>query len=217
MSDFRIKTCVLGPVSTNCYVICNEKTKEAVIVDPADHASRILDKCCELNVKPEAILLTHGHFDHIMAAKEVKEAFGCKIFAGRAEEKMLLDPGMNMSVNMGIRQISIHPDVLVDEGDELLLAGYTWKVLETPGHTPGCVCYYCAEEEVLISGDTLFAESLGRTDFPGGSTSAIIKSISEKLFALPDDTMVYPGHGEPTTIGHEKKYNPVAMYVRRNR
>ena len=115
MSDFRIKTCVLGPVSTNCYVICNEKTKEAVIVDPADHASRILDKCCELNVKPEAILLTHGHFDHIMAAKEVKEAFGCKIFAGRAEEKMLLDPGMNMSVNMGIRQISIHPDVLVDD------------------------------------------------------------------------------------------------------
>lgn len=217
MSDFRIKTYVLGPVSTNCYVIYNDQTKEAVIVDPADHASRILDKCRELNVKPTAILLTHGHFDHIMAAKEVRAAFGCKLYAGRKEERMLLDPGVNMTINMGVEQISIRPDVLVDEGDELQLAGYTWKVLETPGHTPGCVCYYCAEEDVLISGDTLFAESLGRTDFPGGSTSAIIKSISEKLFALPDDTMVYPGHGEPTTIGHEKKYNPVAMYVRRNR
>lgn len=217
MSDFRIKTCVLGPVSTNCYVIYHEQTKEALIVDPADHASRILDKCRELNVKPTAILLTHGHFDHIMAVKEVKEAFSCKLYAGREEEQMLLDPGKNMTAQMGGRQVSIRPDELVGDGDVLNLAGFSWKVLETPGHTPGCVCYYCAEEDVLISGDTLFAESLGRTDFPGGSISAIIRSISEKLFALPDDTMVYPGHGEPTTIGHEKKYNPVAMYVRRNR
>lgn len=216
MSDFRIKTLVLGSVSTNCYIIYDEQTKKALIVDPADHAGRILDKCRELGVKPEGVLLTHGHFDHILAAKEVKKAYDCKLYAGRQEEEMLLDPAKNMTVQMG-RQVSIRPDVLVNDGDELQLAGFTWKVLETPGHTPGCICFYCAEEEVLISGDTLFAESLGRTDFPGGSTQAIIQSISEKLFALPDETMVYPGHGEPTSIGHEKIYNPVAVYLRKNR
>ncbi|MGN0159145.1 MAG: MBL fold metallo-hydrolase [Brotaphodocola sp.] len=217
MSDFRIKTCVLGPVSTNCYLIYHEQTREAVIIDPADSASRILDKCREWNIKPSAILLTHGHFDHILAVEDVKEAYSCSVYAGRGEEPMLLDPGKNMTAQMGGRQVSIHPDYLLQDGDVVKLAGFNWKVLETPGHTPGGVCYYCAEESVLISGDTLFAESLGRTDFPGGSTSAIIKSISEKLFALPDDTMVYPGHGDPTTIGHEKKYNPVAFYARRNR
>lgn len=216
MSDFRIKTFVLGSVSTNCYVIYHEQTKEALIVDPADHAARIVQKCEELGVKPAAVLLTHGHFDHILAAEEVRKAYSCKIYAGKKEEEMLLNPAKNMTVRMP-HQVSIRPDVLVEDGDELKLAGYTWKVLETPGHTPGCVCYYCADEEVLISGDTLFAESLGRTDFPGGSTSAIIRSISEKLFALPDETMVYPGHGGPTSIGHEKIYNPVAAYLRKNR
>lgn len=216
MSDFRIKTLVLGSVSTNCYIIYDEQTKKALIVDPADHAGRILDKCRELGVKPEGVLLTHGHFDHILAAEEVKKAYDCKLYAGRQEEEMLLDPAKNMTVQMG-RQVSIRPDVLVNDGDELRLAGFTWKVLETPGHTPGSICFYCAEEEVLISGDTLFAESLGRTDFPGGSTQAIIQSISKKLFALPDETMVYPGHGEPTSIGHEKIYNPVAVYLRKNR
>lgn len=216
MSDFRIKTLVLGSVSTNCYIIYNEQTKAALIVDPANHAAKIFQTCEKLGVKPEAVLLTHGHFDHILAAEEVRKEYSCKIYAGKKEEEMLLDPGKNMTVHMA-RQVSIRPDVLAEDGDEWKLAGFTWKVLETPGHTPGCVCYYCAEEEVLISGDTLFAESLGRTDFPGGSTQAIIQSISETLFALPDETMVYPGHGEPTSIGHEKIYNPVAVYVRKNR
>lgn len=216
MSDFRIKTYVLGSVSTNCYVIYHEKTKAALIVDPADCAARILEQCANLGVKPEAILLTHGHFDHILAAEELKQAYSCKLYAGREETELLLNPAKNMTAHMG-KQVSIRPDILVGDGDVLKLAGYEWNVLETPGHTPGSVCYYCAEEGVLISGDTLFEESLGRTDFWGGSTSAIIKSISEKLFALPDDTMVYAGHGEPTTIGHEKLYNPVAMYRKNNR
>ncbi len=217
MSDFRIKTCVLGPVSTNCYLMYHEQSKKAVIVDPADHGSRIVSKCRELGLQPEAILLTHGHFDHIMAADAVRKEFGCKLYASKAEEMMLLHPGKNMSVGMGGQQISLRADVQIQEGDVLELAGFSWKVLATPGHTPGSVCYYCREEDVLISGDTLFAESLGRTDFPGGSTADIIRSISEKLLTLPDDTMVYPGHGDPTTVAHEKKYNPVAVYVRKNR
>ena len=130
---------------------------------------------------------------------------------------MLLHPDKNMSVNMGNHQASLRADVWLQDGDELELAGFHWNVIATPGHTPGSVCYYCAEEEVLISGDTLFAESLGRTDFPGGSTADIIRSISEKLLTLPDDTNVFPGHESQTTIGHEKKYNPVALYLKRNR
>ncbi len=217
MSNFRIKTCVLGPVSTNCYLIYHEQTKKALIVDPADYASRIISKCRELSLQPEAVLLTHGHFDHIMAAEEVRKEFSCKLYASRDEEQLLLDPGRNMSVQMGNRQLSIRADQWLVDGDVLELGGFTWKVIATPGHTPGSVCYYCEQEDVLISGDTLFAESLGRTDFPGGSTAAIIRSISEKLLTLPEDTMVYPGHGDPTTISHEKKYNPVAVYLRKNR
>ncbi len=215
MSEFRIKTLVLGGVSTNCYIIYNETTKKAVIVDPADNGAYILRKCQELQVKPEVILLTHGHFDHILATKDVQEAYSCKIYAGIKEDRMLQDPSLNLSGTMGTEQMGINADYLVRNGEVLHLIGFDWKVLETPGHTSGSVCFYIQSEDVLISGDTLFAESLGRTDLPTGSTREIIASILEKLLVLPDDTMVYPGHGDPTTIGHEKQYNPVAVYARR--
>ena len=212
MSDFRIKTCVLGPVSTNCYLIYDDARKNAVIVDPADNSAYLVEKCRELGITPQAVLLTHGHFDHIMAADEVRSAFGCKIYASREEEKLLLDPGLNASVSMGGRQVSLHPDVLVQDGEVLDLIGMKWKVISTPGHTAGSVCYYLEAEEVLISGDTLFAGSFGRTDLPTGSMSDIVRSIAEKLLVLPETTMVYPGHGDPTTISYEKNYNPVAVF-----
>lgn len=215
MNNFRIKTYVLGMVSTNCYLIYNNETKEAVVADPADRADYIRSKCLELDVTPVAILLTHGHFDHIMAAEELRRAYGCKLYAGREEEKLLLDPRLNASVSMGGKQTSLRIDVQLQDGDVLDLIGFSWKVIATPGHTSGSVCYYIRSEDVLISGDTLFAESLGRTDLPTGSSSAIIRSISEKLLVLPEDTMVYPGHGDSTTIAHEKRCNPVAVYCRR--
>lgn len=215
MSNFRIKTCVLGPVSTNCYLIYDELDKRAVVVDPADNGSFILEKCKKFGITPEAVLLTHGHFDHIMAADEVRSAFGCKIYAAQEEEKLLLDPELNASVSMGGRQVSLRPDVLVQDGDVLELIGMEWKVIGTPGHTAGSICYYLSEEEVLISGDTLFAGSFGRTDLPTGSMSDIVRSIAEKLLLLPETTMVYPGHGDPTTISYEKSYNPVAVFRRR--
>lgn len=219
MSDFRIKTCVLGPVSTNCYLIYNNTTKEAVIIDPADNGPYILNKCQELGITPAAVLLTHGHFDHIMAVQDVCRAFRCKVYAGREEYTLLMDAEINLSANiagqLGIEAAVVDPDELVRDGQILHLIGYDWKVLETPGHTAGSVCYYVESEDVLISGDTLFAESLGRTDMPTGSSAQIVRSITEKLLVLPDDTMVYAGHGDPTTIGHEKQYNPVAVYQRR--
>lgn len=215
MSSFRIKTCVLGDVSTNCYIIYREGTDRAVIVDPADNGPYLLNKCRELGVEPEAILLTHGHFDHILAVEDIRRAFRCKVYAHMDEERILQDASLNLSGTLGTDRMGLSADHLLKDGDVLQMLGYDWKVLATPGHTAGSVCYYIESEDVLISGDTLFAESLGRTDLPTGNLSHIIRSITKTLFLLPDDTMVYPGHGEPTTIGHEKQYNPVVPYCSR--
>lgn len=215
MSDFRIQTYVLGGVSTNCYLVFHDSTKEAVVVDPADNGAYVLNKCRELGVSPKAVLLTHGHFDHILAVKDICRAFPCKVYAGREEDRLLQDAFLNLSGTMGTEQTVIEADELVKDGDVLSLAGFSWKVLETPGHTAGSVCYYVESEDVVFSGDTLFADSLGRTDLPTGDVKAIVRSIREKLFTLPEDTMVYPGHGEVTVIGHEKQYNPVAVYPKR--
>ncbi|MCD8123373.1 MAG: MBL fold metallo-hydrolase [Clostridiales bacterium] len=212
MSDFRIQGFVLGSVATNCYLVFHEKTREAVIIDPADSAGLIMQKVRELGVRPTAILLTHGHFDHVMAAEEIRKAYGCSLYAGENETRVLGDAGLNLSGYMGGRKLTLRADVLVRDGQVLNLIGFPWQVIATPGHTEGSVCYYIEPERVLISGDTLFCQSLGRTDFPTGSSRKIVESITKRLFVLPDDTIVYSGHGEQTTIGFEKKYNPVAVY-----
>ena len=212
MSDFRMETFVLGDVSTNCYLIYNQKSREAVVVDPADNGAFVLNKCRELQVKPVAVILTHGHFDHILAVEDICRAFSCQVYAGREEDRLLQDSSMNLSTMMGTERTIVCADVLVKEKDELSLADFKWNVLETPGHTAGSVCYYIPSEQVLFSGDTLFAGSLGRTDLPTGDQKAIVSSIREKLLPLPEETKVFPGHGEGTTIGRERRYNPVRMY-----
>lgn len=211
MGDLRMKTCVLGMVSTDCYIVY--KGQDAVVIDPADNGAYIANQCKELGVVPVAILLTHGHFDHIMAVDELRNMFHIPVYAGEVEEAMLKDTSLNLSTNFG-HSFTTKADQLLKDGETLELLGETWKVISTPGHTSGSVCYLIEKEDILFSGDTLFAESLGRTDFPTGSSSQIIASITEKLFLLRDDIMVYPGHGEPTSIGHEKQYNPVAAYRR---
>lgn len=212
MSDFRIKTYPVGQIGTNCYILYREAQKKAVIVDPGADGAFILNMCRGLSVTVEAILLTHGHFDHIMAVNDITGEFPeAKVYAGEMEKEVLSDPAVNLSSGFG-KAYTVHAHELVKDDDILRLAGISFKVLYTPGHTSGSVCYLVLEEGVLLSGDTLFQESLGRTDFPTGNQSQIIKSITERLFPLPEDTLVYPGHGDPTTIGHEKINNPVAFY-----
>lgn len=213
MSDFRIKTCVLGAVSTNCYLVYNDRTREAVIVDPAANGPYILNKCRELGITPVGMFLTHGHFDHILAVPDLKRSFGSmKVYALAEEGPLLEDPRQNLTYSFQGNQISLRPDVELHDGEELELLGFRWKVLSTPGHTAGSACYYLPDEEVLLSGDTLFQESYGRTDLPTGSSRQMVKSILEVLFELPDGVMVYPGHGDPTTMEHEKQRNPLAAY-----
>ena len=212
MSDFRIKTMVLGMVGTCCYIVYHEKTREAVIIDPADAANYIAEQCRTLDVKPAAVLLTHGHFDHILAAPEHKREFGIPVYAYEKEAGMLADPSLSLTEGFSRNPVTVKPDVLLRDGEEFTLAGFTWKTIATPGHTSGSACYYVEAEDVLISGDTLFRDSYGRTDLPTGSAMELARSIHRRLFVLPDDTMVYPGHGEPTTIAYEKAYNPIAVY-----
>jgi hydroxyacylglutathione hydrolase len=203
----RIEQYCVGQVGTNCYFIINEETKEMLIVDPGDSAQMLVEKIRLGVLIPKAILLTHGHFDHVMAAQELAKTFDLKIYAHEEEKDTLNHPGKNVSAMIG-RQDSYHADIFVKDGELLQLAGMEIKVLHTPGHTPGGCCYYLEKEQVLFSGDTLFCQSVGRTDFPGGSMSQIVRSIKSKLLALPDNVKVYPGHMDLTTIGMERRQNP---------
>lgn len=224
MDNFRIQTLALGMVSTNCYLVYRAgqsaggqsegQSVPAVIIDPPAEGNRIIRKCQELGIRPEAVLLTHGHFDHMMAADALRKEYGIPVYAGAWEQQLLERTDLNLSTAFG-SACTLKADGFLKDGEEITLAGISWKVLFTPGHTKGSVCYVPAGEDVVFSGDTLFFESLGRTDFPTSSTAEIIRSITETLFALPDDWMVYPGHGDPTTIGHEKACNPVAHYYKR--
>ena len=207
MKNLELQKCILGPVYTNCYLLKNKETGELIIVDPADCLEKIEMKISRMNGKPVAILLTHGHFDHILAAQAVKEKYNIPIYACRQEEEMLREPSINMTVHYG-QGCSIVPDVFLEDLDVIRLAGFSVQMIHTPGHTPGGCCYYMEQEDVLFSGDTLFRTSVGRSDFPGGSASALVRSVKEKLLILPEETHVYPGHMEETTIGYEKRHNP---------
>ena len=204
----KIETLVLGSVRTNCYLLINEGTRETLVVDPADRVDVIARKIVDEDLTLKAILLTHGHGDHILAVNDLKKQFGVKVYAAKAEEPLLLNPEQNLSQALFGIAVTVKPDILLEDGQEFEAAGIRLRMIHTPGHTPGGCCYYQADEKVLFSGDTLFCGSIGRTDFPGGSLSELIRSVKEKLLILPEDVKVYPGHEELTTIGHEKRYNP---------
>ena len=207
MGKLELQQMVLGPVYTNCYFLKNKETGETLIVDPADSPKRIFQKVEDMGAKPVGILLTHGHFDHIMAVQAVKAEYQIPVYACRQEEEMLREPSINMTVHYG-QGCSIVPDVFLEDLDVIRLAGFSVQMIHTPGHTKGSCCYYLKDEGVLFSGDTVFYGSVGRTDFPGGSTAEIVRSLHKLVDSLPEETEVFPGHDASTTIGYEKRYNP---------
>ena len=192
----------------NCWFLVNEDRKEALVFDPGDEAERIRSYAEQKGWKIAGILLTHGHADHMGGAEELKRLTEAEIYALAEEEPLLKNGKTNLSVYIMSRVITMEADEYVRDGQELTLSGIRLKVLRTPGHTPGGCCFYCEEAGCVFAGDTLFQGSVGRSDFPGGSMSELVRSVKEKLFLLPDDTKVYPGHGEETTIAFEKQYNP---------
>ncbi len=209
----KVWTMCLGEVSTNCYLLCNEKTGDCIIIDPAAEPERIRKTCDKLQTVPVAILLTHGHYDHMLGADSLRRSYQIPIYAEEHEEALLADSQWNLS-GLWSMPYTLKADKTVTDGQILSLAGYSIQVLYTPGHTAGSCCYYVESEKTVFSGDTIFYRSVGRTDFPTSRTRALIASIREKLFVLPDDTVVYPGHGESTTIGDEREHNPAAPYCR---
>ena len=203
----KVEKFVTGMISTNCYLVINEDTKQAVVIDPAACPSYLMSHIKSEGLKIEAILLTHGHFDHIMGIDGFLSEFDVPVYVHEEDADAMEDPVLNQSSTYTSGYTFGKARYLRDR-QTLELAGYTFQVIHTPGHTKGGCCYYVASEGVLFSGDTLFQNSVGRTDFVNSSTSDLVHSVREKLFLLPDDTMVYPGHMGETKIGHEKKYNP---------
>lgn len=203
----KVERFTTGIFSTNCYLVSNTETKEAVIVDPAAYPMKLQDRIRTEGLKVVAVLLTHGHFDHILGIDDVLKNFDVPVYLHKDDEETINSVYLNLSRSY-TGGYTFGGSNYIEDGQVLELAGYKFQVIHTPGHTPGGACYYIESEGTLFSGDTLFANSVGRTDFENGCTSDLVRSIKEKLFQLPDDVLVYPGHMGETTIGHEKKYNP---------
>ena len=194
-----IKTVIAGVYDENCYIAMDEETKEAVIMDPGGNFDKIVDAIEKMGANPKFILLTHGHFDHVGAVDELKGKYGIKSFISEDDEKMI----DKKESAFGPLEKS---DGYIHDNDMFKIGNIKIKAIKTPGHTPGGMCFLI--EKNLFSGDTLFRESIGRSDFPGGSFSQLVNGIKTKLMILPDDVVVYPGHNASSTIGHERVNNP---------
>jgi glyoxylase-like metal-dependent hydrolase (beta-lactamase superfamily II) len=202
------KGLTVGLLEVNCYILGDEETKEAVVIDPGGDEDKILEalKYAELNLK--YIIDTHGHFDHVDANQPLKEATGAKIAIHEADAQMLSQPSAEAMFFTGNRARVSQADLLLKEDDLLSFGTYRLKVLHTPGHTPGGISLVLEGHTYVYVGDLLFAGSIGRTDFPGGSFDDLIQAVRTKIFPLGDQYSVYPGHGPVTTVGHERKFNP---------
>lgn len=202
----KIYSFTIGPLETNAYLVVDEGTRQALLIDPGLESEGIYDVIREERLDLSAILNTHGHFDHVGGNAFFKAKTGKPVLLHRDDVAMMLQAA-EQALAYGF-QVSTPPppDRLLAEGDEVAIGDIRFQVLHTPGHTPGAICLY--EKGVAFVGDTLFAGSIGRTDVPGGSHEVLLTSIRSKLLSLPDETAVYPGHGPPTTIGAERVHNP---------
>ena len=201
----QIRRLVLGELETNCYIVW-DSSKQALIIDPADEAERILSLVRKEQLQVVAVVLSHAHFDHMLAAEAVCSAVNAPLYVGRGDADAMTDPARNLSRLFDPANSLCFSDYSrVSEQDRIEIGDLVFTVLETPGHTPGCICLQCGD--CLFSGDTLFEDSIGRLDFPGGNTAAMYASL-QRLVRLPVDTRVFPGHGPSTTIGREIAHNP---------
>ena len=203
-----IKDLTVGPIMANCFIVGCEKTREAAVIDPGDDTDKILMTLAGLKLKVKYIINTHGHFDHVGGNKRMKDATGADILIHSLDAQMLDYISQSASAWGMNAEDSPPPDRMLKDGDEVKFGNITLKVIHTPGHSPGGISLY--SDGFVFVGDTLFAGSIGRTDFPGGDFETLLSSIRKKLFVLGDDVRVFSGHGPETTIGAEKKYNPFA-------
>ncbi len=205
----KVKTMELGLFQTNTYIAYDEDSLACVIIDPAYEAERIAEYIMGMGLVTKAILVTHGHFDHIGACESLKAGLGVKVYTGRLEGPVMEDSAKNLSSMFVSRKVTAKADQLVDHNQVLDFGdGLSFKCIEVSGHSPGSICYYNEEAGILFSGDTLMEGTIGRTDFYEGSMESLVDHIRYRLMLLPQETEVYGGHGNATTIGKEMKNNP---------
>ncbi len=200
------ETILVGPLQVNCYIVGCAKSKQAAVIDPGDDEGLILNRCRDLGLSIEHILLTHGHVDHIGGVNPLQKKTGAPVLIHKGDD-FLIGTATSQAQLFDLRDPgAIKIDRFLQDGQLVSVGDVALRVISTPGHSPGGVCF--AFDGLVFSGDTLFYESIGRTDFPGGSMEQLLTSINERLFVLDDDTRVFPGHGPETTVGHEKRNNP---------
>ena len=203
-----LKTLTVGPFQENCYIVGDEESGEGVLVDPGDEASRIALAVEQTEMEIGQIVLTHAHIDHIGAVAQLAEEYACPVLV-HAEAEPMLKQAPTQAMMMGLKFGKVPSvDRYVEDEEVVEVGALRLKALYTPGHAPGHLSFYIEDEGLVLSGDALFAGSVGRVDLPGGSMEVLMNSIKERLLPLPDETLVYPGHGPETTIGDEKQYNP---------
>jgi len=201
-------TLVVGALQTNCYLVGCERTRQGMIIDPGADPEKIMDAVNRLGVEVSQIVLTHSHFDHVLAVEPVRSMTGAVVAIHEREAEHLTHPPTLFRFLPPNISGGFAADRLLCDQDVLSVGDLKARVIHTPGHSPGGVSLYMASEGVVFCGDSLFRDGMGRTDFPGSSCQALVSSIRVRLFALPDETIVYPGHGPHTTIGRERRYNP---------
>jgi len=206
MSNMQVNIVVVGPFEANCYLIKNQKDDSGIIIDPGGDERAIINKMDRIKLMPRAILLTHGHGDHIAAVRPLMEKYHLPLYVGEGDEPLLASPSANISALFGFEITCPKPDYILSDDESVEIAGIKFKILATPGHTSGGICFLT--DKFLFCGDTLFKGSIGRTDLPGGDFQTLINSIDSKVLSLPDDIICYPGHGPETTVGFERKSNP---------
>lgn len=209
LKRLQLETNLADP--TNCYIIVDEESKEAMVIDPASHSEKISEMLDILQAKLKYIYLTHCHGDHTGAVVDLQNKYGAKVLIERKESENLRNPEITLNYYIGIPDIRLEEDSRIDDNDLIHLGELEFRVIHTPGHTNGGTSLYCEEEKMLFSGDTLFRGTWGRTDLPTGSLVDIMDSIINKLMILPEDTICYPGHGKSTMIREEK---PIYLELR---